>query len=236
MENYIHSYVGKDCISVYFDFTDATIMSIGERIRENCDDYYEEDYLNIYIWQAFLNSYLKLNAPEIFEVLKVIPSNEKSEMYCAYIEGVTENNKALADKLVQIFDDIFNNEEMIYAFLEQHADDINWDQCATTKYAKIEAVAPYCICDYVLYGIHLGDSKKFTVCMSGDYPTGPRRTGDNSGYCIELQYNNQGIEHPIWFYITSTGPNTVYVQGGMGSTHVETDMDANSAIKLLLDY
>ena len=236
MGNGIYSYAGKDCISVNLDLTDVKLRTIGERIIEATDVYYEEDFLHISIWQAFLNSYLRLNAPEIYEVLKVIPASECSEMYCAYIEGVNEETKALADKFVQIIDDLVNDEEKIFAFIEQNADDIDWDRSATVRYAEIEAVAPYSICDYVLYGLYLGDSKKFSVRMSGDFPTGPRRTGDDSGYCIELKYNNKQIEDPIWFFLTSTGPETVYVQGGVGTTHVDSDMDANSAIQLLLSY
>ncbi len=190
---------------------------------------------DVSVWQAFLNSYLRINAPEIYEVLKVVPASECSEMYCAYIEGVSEETKALAEKLGRILDDLVNDEEKAITFLEQNADDIDWDRCATVRYAKLEAVAPYSICDYVLYGLYLGDPKKFGIRMSGDFPTGPRRTGDNSGYSIELNYNCQGVEHPLMFTITSTGPATVYVQGGIpGKKYIESDMDADSAIKLLL--
>ena len=234
MADHMNTYIGKGCVSIYFDFTDEKILSIGERIKDFSEDYYEEDYLNINTWQAFLNSYLRMNAPEIDEVLKVVPASDRSEMYCAYIEGANEKSKALAEKFVLIFDDLINNEEKIYTFLEKNADDIDWDRSATVRYAHIEGVAPYTICDYVLYGLYLGNSEKFGIRMNGDYPTGPRRTGDDSGYSIELKHNNQGIEHPLMFQITSTGPDTVYVQGSTGKNYIESDMDANSAIQLLL--
>ena len=237
MSEYFYAYIGKDCISINIDFTYPKISSVGERIKEISNYYYEEDYLNISTWKAFLNNYLRLNAPEIYEKLKVIPASEHSVMYCAYIEGVNEETKGLADKFVSIFDDLIKNEDKAYSFLEQNVGDIDWDCCATVKKAKIEAVAPYFVCDYVLYGLYLGDPGKFTVSMNGDYPTGPRRTGDDSGYLIELNHNNHGVEHPIVFQITSTGPDTVYVQGGLsGTDYVEADMDADSAIKLLLAF
>ncbi len=237
MSEYLYTYIGKDCISINIDLTYPEIASVGERIKEISDYYYEEDDLNISTWQAFLNNYFRFNAPEIYEKLKVIPASDYSKMYCAYIEGVNEETKALAKKFVSIFNDLIENEEKAYSFLEQNANDIDWDRCTTVKKARLDAIAPYGICDYVLYGLYLGDPGKFSVSMSGDYPTGPRRTGDDSGYCIELNHNNHGIEHHIVFQITSTGPDTVYVQGGLtGTDYVEADMDADSAIKLLLTF
>lgn len=96
--------------------------------------------------------------------------------------------------------------------------------------------AAYWICDYVMYSLYLADPAKFTFSNGGESYKGGRKTGDTSGYDIDLQYNNHNIPYKVSFSITSTGSNTVYVQGGEGASHVETDMNANAAIQYILTY
>ncbi len=61
-------------------------------------------------------------------------------------------------------------------------------------------------------------------------------TGSDSGYLIELNFNNLGIENPIFFQITSVSADHIHVHGGVPGKYVDRDMDANSAIQLLLVF
>ena len=97
--------------------------------------------------------------------------------------------------------------------------------------------AQYWIHDYVMYGLYLGNAAKFRFSPNGDSARGVRMTGNDSGYLIVLNNNNQGIDHPIIFQITSVSADLIHVQGGApGTNYVDKDMDADRAIKLLLAY
>ena len=96
--------------------------------------------------------------------------------------------------------------------------------------------AKYWIHDYVMYGLYLGDKAKFKFSPNGDKARGVRQTGDRSGYLIVVNYNNQGVDHPIIFQITATSADSIFVQGGVSGNYIEKEMDANSAIQLLLNY
>ena len=97
--------------------------------------------------------------------------------------------------------------------------------------------AQYWIHDYVMYGLYLGDKAKFKFSPNGDKARGVRQTGDQSGYLIVVNYNNQGISDPIDFVITAISADLVHVRGGIpGKYYINNDMDANSAIQLLLNY
>lgn len=84
----------------------------------------EDAYMNGYNWDAFLNVYLKYNAPEILDVFE---SDPEAGMYSSYTEEVTEDNKALAQKLADIIEHLIENEQEIYDFLEQYGEEIEWD-------------------------------------------------------------------------------------------------------------
>lgn len=109
-----------DCISVSFDAGDEKIMAIGAKMQERC----EAAYMNGYNWEAFLNAYLEQNAPDILEELD---SDPEAEMYSVYINDTGDAGKVVAEKLKKILDDLFNNEDDIYSFLEQYGDEIEWD-------------------------------------------------------------------------------------------------------------
>lgn len=96
--------------------------------------------------------------------------------------------------------------------------------------------AQYWIHDYVMYGLYLGDKAKFKFSPNGDMARGVRQTGDKSGYLIVVNYNNQGVDHPIIFQITAISADSIFVQGGVSGNYLEKEMDANSAIQLLLNY
>ena len=120
MNKYANVDISEDFISVSFDAGDEDIMSIGSRMNEIC----EEAYMNGYNWDAFFNCYLDQNAPEILEVIE---SDPEAEMYSVYIEEVNDESAAIARKLGQLIDDLFNNEELIYTFLRDNSEEIEWD-------------------------------------------------------------------------------------------------------------
>jgi hypothetical protein len=235
MANYIHTHVGKECISITIDFSFYELRLIGGALTK----YFKGDYSNIvHYCQVFLHNYLRHNAPEILGALKVIPTTYGAEMCVVYIEGVNDENKAMAENLIQIIDDLFTNEEKIFTYLNQNADDIIWNLHGIAVDCPIEAVSQFWICDYVVYGLYLGDPEKFLVSAHYDYPTGPRKTGVlDSGYNITLNYNNQGIDHPVHFQMTAKNADQIHIRGGItGTNYIKSDMDANSAIQLLLAY
>lgn len=107
----------------------------------------------------------------------------------------------------------------------------------TEKNHALGLDAQYWIHDYVMYGLYLGNPDKFKFSRNYDSARGVRMTGDNSGYSIVLNHNNQGVTDPIDFRITSVSADLIHVQGGIpGKNYVNKDMDANSAIQLLLEY
>ncbi len=234
MADYIYTHVGKDCISITIDLTNYDIVSICLRINAVCGDE-EMNVANSYL--TFLKCYLKQHVPDIFEVLKIIPSATGAEMCSLYIEDVNEENKKLAEKLVQIIETLFSNEDKIFSFLEQNSGDIDCYYNGNITNYNIGAVSQFWISDYVVYGLYLGDPEKFLVSANTDSPTSVRKTGDNSGYIVILKYNNQGVDHSVLFQITSVDADLIHVQGGVsGKNYIDSDMDANSAIQLLLSY
>ena len=120
MANYANIFVSEEYITVSFDAGNDDIMAIGEKMNEM----YDEAYMNGYNWDAFMNCYLEQNAPEILEV---IDSDPEADMYSVYFEDVSDENKELAEKLVQIIDDLLSSEARVISFLESNADVIEWD-------------------------------------------------------------------------------------------------------------
>ena len=234
MSNCISTHIGKDCISISIDLSDSDIKCIAERINE----FHGGDYSDIAIdFLAFLADYLRQNDPAILDTLKVVPAVPGTQMCCAYLEGVNDENKLVAEKLVQIVEGLADDEEKVSAFLEQYPDDIDWNQYECVTRYNIGSVSQFWICDYVVYGLYLGAPDKFLVSPNEDSPIGPRKTGANSGYFIEVKYNNQGVEDPVTFQITSVNADKIHVQGGIpGTNYIDADMDANSAIQLLLSF
>ena len=104
------------------------------------------------------------------------------------------------------------------------------------KNRDIRLDAQYWIHDYVMYGLYLGDKAKFKFSPNGDKARGVRQTGDQSGYLIVVNYNNQGVDHPIIFQITAISADSVFVHGGVSGNYIDKEMDAISAIQLLLNY
>ena len=164
-----------------------------------------------------------------------------------FINDFTENAKdivvddAYNGIIIDLLTELFNNK--LPSDGEVSEDDINdligkmYFGDSKGKYRRLGDDAQYWIHDYVMYGLYLGDADKFEFTRNFDSARGVRMTGDNSGYSIQLNYNNQGIEHPIVFQITSVSADLIHVQGGIpGGNYVDKDMDAKSAIELLLKF
>ena len=120
MADYVNLNIGEDYISITFNVGNNRIMEIGSRMEEICED----AYMNGYNWEAFLNSYLEQNDPEIYDAIE---TDSEADTYCAYINDTSDEGKELAKQYVQILEDLFDNEEDIYDFLKHNADDIEWD-------------------------------------------------------------------------------------------------------------
>ncbi len=107
-------------IGISFDAGEEPIIQIGEKMNEICD----EAYMNGYNWEAFLNSYLSENAPDILEELDTDP---EAECYNAAINHIDDEGREMAKRLKDMIEDLFANEEKIYAYLEENAGEIEWD-------------------------------------------------------------------------------------------------------------
>lgn len=159
----------------------------------------------------------------------IIHFNDGSFVECSEIE--TKDGKIYWD------DDNSDDKSNVDYIQDEEGFDITHEFFCVDNKTSIADVAQYWIHDYVMYGLYLGDADKFTVSPNSDSPTGVRKTGDNSGYLINLNYNNQGINDSIMFQITSISADRIHVRGGIpGTNYVDADMDADSAIKLLLSY
>lgn len=106
-----------DVYAILFYVDEDNVLQIAEKMKTICP----WAYMNGYNWEAFLNCYLKKNAPDILEVMNTDP---EAMMYCVYIDAV---HRELAEKYADIIRDLFANEEKIYSFLREYADDIEWD-------------------------------------------------------------------------------------------------------------
>ncbi len=120
MSDYLNMHIGEDYISLSFDVAHPAIIEIGEKMNGIC----EEAYMNGYNWDAFFNCYLAKNAPDILEI---IDSDPEAELYSVFIEEVNDQTRSLARKFADLIEDLFANEAKIYAFLEENAEEIEWD-------------------------------------------------------------------------------------------------------------
>lgn len=112
--------IDEDVITVSFDAGEDKIMELGSKMNEVCD----EAYMNGYNWDAFINCYLEVNAPEL---LDVIESDPEAEMYCAYIEDTSDEGKEAASKLEALIESLLGDEAAVMSFLSENASDIEWD-------------------------------------------------------------------------------------------------------------
>lgn len=115
----VHTSEEFNSVSVQFANEHDKPFAIGERMNEVCD----EAYMNGYNWDAFLNAYLSVYAPELLAELD--PDPEAGSYFAHY--PLTSENQAKAEKFKNIIVDLIENDEKIFAFLEEHGEEIEWD-------------------------------------------------------------------------------------------------------------
>ena len=120
MASLVNMNVYEDYISISFDVGTPEIMSLGEKMNEICD----QAYMNGYNWDAFLNSYIEENKPELLEVIE---SDPEAEMYCVYINDVNDDTKAMAEEMAAMIESFISDEDAVLSFLKSNKDDIEWD-------------------------------------------------------------------------------------------------------------
>ncbi len=119
MQDYVQVNNEDGYVGVSFYIEEDKILAIGEKMNEICED----AYMNGYNWGAFLEFYLEKNALELLEGLDADP---EAGMYAAYYEGV-EGDLAKAEKFAEMIESLIENENKLYAFLREEADNIEWD-------------------------------------------------------------------------------------------------------------
>lgn len=119
MAEYIRIMHYNDDFGVFFEVEDDAILALGERMNEVCED----AYMNGYNWDALINCYLSVNAPELLDGLDADP---EAGSYSAYYSG-TPDNEGRAKQLADIITAFVSDEDKLFGFLRAHADDIEWD-------------------------------------------------------------------------------------------------------------
>lgn len=106
-------------VSICFSIENDIILALGEEMNE----IREEAYMNGYNWDAFLNYYLAVNAPDILAGLERDP---EAGMYIAeYVDGAANEGKAR--RFAEIIVSLVENKEKIFKILRDNGDKIAWD-------------------------------------------------------------------------------------------------------------
>lgn len=106
-------------VAVCFQIEDDKIMDIGDRMNEICED----AYMNGYNWTAFLNHYIAKTSPELLYGMDTDP---EAGTYTAFYQDGRLYGKN-APKLASLIKDLVENEEALYAFLKENAENIEWE-------------------------------------------------------------------------------------------------------------
>ena len=81
-------------------------------------------YLNGYGWADLIESYLENNYPELYEDYD---SDPEAGGYVGRYFGNTKENWEKIRKVAEIVEDLIENEDKIYKYIEENGDDIFWD-------------------------------------------------------------------------------------------------------------
>jgi len=119
MTDYIEIFQDDSEISVTFIIEYDEILAIGNKMEE----INENAYMNGYNWEAFFYSYLEQNAPELLEDYD---TDSEAGTFVAFYPATTEGERQ-AKKLAKLIESLVENEEMIYQFIRDYGDDIEWD-------------------------------------------------------------------------------------------------------------
>lgn len=119
MSDYLSIIHYEDEYGVAFMIESDEIFALGERMNAICED----AYMNGYNWDAVINCWLEVNAPELLDGLD---SDPEAGSYSAYYSG-TDDNEGRAKRLAGIITEMVADEQALMDFLQTHADDIQWD-------------------------------------------------------------------------------------------------------------
>ena len=117
MSNFVTKNVDENHVSIFFNIGENEVMAVGEKM----ESINEEAYMNGYNWEAFLNSYLQSNYPELLEGLD---TDSEAGAYVALYDNADVNK---ADKLVEIINELVENPEKVFSYLENNGEEIEWD-------------------------------------------------------------------------------------------------------------
>ena len=95
-------------------------MAIGEEMNKRCS----EAYMNGYNWDKFLREYIFYKNLDILNEMETDP---EAGLYSARFDGEDEKTRMLAKDFSEMIKEAIENEELIYDFLEEHKDEIEWD-------------------------------------------------------------------------------------------------------------
>ena len=95
-----------------------------DEIFEKVSEINKEAYLNGYGWAALIESYLENNYPELYEDYD---SDPEAGGYVGRYFGNTKENWEKIRKVAEIVEDLIENEDKIYKYIEENGDEIFWD-------------------------------------------------------------------------------------------------------------
>ena len=118
MDDYLSKGVYENELTLYFDIQEEKPFGIGEKMNE----INENAYMNGYNWEAFLNYYLSLRAPDVLEGMITDP---EAGLYAAYYEKNAENEVRM-NKFIEIIRYLVENEDELYKFIRAEGENIDW--------------------------------------------------------------------------------------------------------------
>ena len=119
MEDIVRVDRNEDGLTVTFYIENDTVMEIGQKLTEICED----AYMNGYNWEAVLNTYLEQNAPDTLELMDTDP---EAGLFAAYFEPSGEG-EAAANALAEIIRGFISDPQTLFDFVSENADEIEWD-------------------------------------------------------------------------------------------------------------
>jgi hypothetical protein len=117
--DYVKIVEHADSLALCFYIEHDKPLAIGEKmyaIDKNA-------YMNGYNWEAFFHYYIPKYAPDVAAGLKTDP---EAGMYVAYYD-LTPENKARAERFVEIIRRLVENEDELYRVIREEGDRIEWD-------------------------------------------------------------------------------------------------------------
>lgn len=117
MSDFVTKHEHDGQTSVYFNIEADEVMAIGEKMQ----GINEQAYMNGYNWEAFLNSYLHANNPELLDGL------DTDSEAGTYVALYAEASSGKADRLIGIIKRLVNNPDEILSFLKENGEEIEWD-------------------------------------------------------------------------------------------------------------